>query len=108
MTLYLLGLVFCLTDIGTRLALRTRSWRAVEWTLAAGLALAWLLYPRLSDWAVPLMPSEQGMWLYATLVGLQLGLMDAVLRTSLVRWRRAYLRARAIRQAGKHGDMFVD
>ncbi|QEL57132.1 hypothetical protein [Chromobacterium paludis] len=108
MTLYLLGLVFCLTDIGTRLALRTRSWRAVELTLVAGLALAWLLYPRLSDWAVPLMPSEQGMWLYATLVGLQLGLMDAVLRTSLGRWRLAYLRAHAIKGVRKHEDMFVE
>ncbi|POA99224.1 hypothetical protein C2134_07370 [Chromobacterium sinusclupearum] len=91
--LYLVSLVFFLTDIITRLALRTRSWRAVELTLVAGLALAWLLYPHLSDWAVPLMPSEQGMLLYATLVGLQLGLMDAVLRTSLGRWRQAYQRS---------------
>ncbi|KUM02242.1 hypothetical protein KIF53_20750 [Chromobacterium subtsugae] len=87
MALYLLSLVFFLTDIGARLALRAQSWRTVELTLLAGLLLAWLLYPRLSGWAVPLMPAEQGMLLYATLVGLQLGLMDAALRTSLERWR---------------------
>nr|WP_199068660.1 hypothetical protein [Chromobacterium sp. ASV5] len=87
MALYLLGLVFFCTDIGMRLVLRTRSWRWVELALTAGLLLAWLLYPRLSEWAVPYMPDGEGMSLYATLVGLQLGLMDAAVRTGLSRWR---------------------
>ncbi|MCD4498516.1 hypothetical protein [Chromobacterium vaccinii] len=94
MELYLLCLVFFLTDIGVRLALRTRSWRVVELTLVAGLLLAWLLYPHLSDWAVPWMPLSGGMLLYAVMVGLQLGLMDAALRTGFGRWRAAHASAR--------------
>ncbi|UTH75988.1 hypothetical protein [Chromobacterium sp. IIBBL 290-4] len=103
MALYLLCLVFFLTDIGARLALRTRSWRVVELTLAAGLMLAWLLYPHLSDWAVPLLPTEQGMLYYAVLVGLQLGLMDAAVRTGFWRWREYYRLQRAgqSRHSGK-------
>ncbi|MCD4483034.1 hypothetical protein LQR31_00900 [Chromobacterium vaccinii] len=96
MELYLLCLVFFLTDIGVRLALRTRSWRVVELTLVAGLLLAWLLYPHLSDWAVPWMPLSGGMLLYAVMVGLQLGLMDAALRTGFGRWRAAHAPARQI------------
>ncbi|OHX12254.1 hypothetical protein BI347_01110 [Chromobacterium sphagni] len=101
MALYLLSLVFFLTDIGARLALRTQSWRTVELTLLTGLLLAWLLYPHLSGWAVPLMPVGQGMLLYAVLVGLQLGLMDAALRTSLERW---WTQRQPVRQTRRRHD----
>ena len=94
MTLYLICLVFFCSDLIVRLALRQRSHTAIELVFVCSLSLAWLLYPELSNWALPYMPrnTDYGMAIYAVLVGLQLGLMDGAVRTWLARWRRSYLK----------------
>ncbi|AXT48763.1 MULTISPECIES: hypothetical protein [Chromobacterium] len=86
MALYLVSVVFFGSDLLIRLALRARSRAWVGAALAAGLLLACMLYPMLSDWALPYMPDEHGMQIYAALVGLQLGLTDAAISTSLARY----------------------
>ncbi|PRP72632.1 hypothetical protein BUE93_00965 [Chromobacterium amazonense] len=87
--LWLVCMVFLASAVSVRYWLQQRGAAALR--LLAGLAtlLAWLLYPRLPFWLLPWMPDAYGMACYAALVGLQLGLTDAVVKTWLARRQRA-------------------
>ncbi|OWY38122.1 hypothetical protein CEK28_14470 [Xenophilus sp. AP218F] len=79
--------VFVLVAVVARFLLQKATYFWLFAVILACALLAATLYPELSSFLRPWMPQGADMLAYACLVGFQLGLTDAIVKTLLDRWR---------------------